>query len=131
MAYDDQNVFAKILRGELPAKKIYEDDHALAFHDIAPQAPVHALVIPKGAYVSFADFSAKASPEEQAGLIAAIGKTAEALGVVESGYRLLTNHGEDSHQEVMHLHFHIFAGKQLGPMLEGGTMPPSFRRDED
>ncbi len=128
MAYDDGNVFARIIRGELPCNKIYEDEHALAFHDIAPQAPVHALVIPKGAYVSMADFSARASVEEQAGLVRAIGRTAEALGLVEPGYRVLSNHGRDANQEVMHLHVHILAGKPLGPMLEGGPMPPSSRR---
>ena len=127
MAYDDQNVFARIVRGELPCNKIYENDHALSFHDIAPQAPVHALVIPKGRYVSMADFASQASAEEQADLIRAIGETAEALGVVEPGYRLLTNTGPDAHQEVMHLHFHILAGKRLGPMIAGGPMPPSHR----
>ena len=127
MAYDDQNVFARIVRGELPCNKIYENDHALSFHDIAPQAPVHALVIPKGRYVSMADFAAGASADEQAGLFRAIGATAEALGVVEPGYRLLTNTGPDAHQEVMHLHFHILAGKRLGPMIAGGPMPPSHR----
>ena len=127
MAYDDGNVFAKIVRGELPCNKIYENDHALSFHDIAPQAPVHALVIPKGSYVSLADFASRASAEEQADLIRAIGETAEALGLVEPGYRVLTNHGSDAHQEVMHLHFHIFAGKRLGPMIAGGPMPPSHR----
>ncbi len=123
MTYDETNVFARILRGELPCKKIYEDDHALAFHDIAPQAPVHALVIPKGSYISMADFSAKASADEQAGLVRAIGKVAETLDLVADGYRVLTNHGRRSHQEVPHLHFHIFGGRALGPMLEGGTPP--------
>ena len=127
MAYDDQNVFARIVRGELPCNKIYENDHALSFHDIAPQAPVHALVIPKGRYVSMADFAAGAGADEQAGLFRAIGATAEALGVVEPGYRLLTNTGPDAHQEVMHLHFHILAGKRLGPMIAGGPMPLSHR----
>lgn len=125
MAYDDGNVFAKIVRGEIPCNRIHENEHALSFHDIAPQAPVHALVIPKGRYVSMADFAAGASAEEQADLFRAIGVTAEALGVTESGYRLLTNTGPDAHQEVMHLHFHILAGKRLGPMLTGGPMPPS------
>ena len=124
MAYDDSNVFAKILRGELPCRKVYEDDHALAFHDIAPQAPVHALVIPKGRYVSLADFSAGASDAERAGVVRAIGKAAEALGLAETGYRVLTNHGRHAHQEVPHLHFHVFGGRRLGPMLEGGTPPP-------
>ena len=127
MAYDDQNVFARIVRGEIPCNKIYENDHALAFHDIAPQAPVHALVIPKGRYVSMADFAAEASAEEQSDLVRAIGETAEALGLSQPGYRVLANSGADAHQEVMHLHFHIFAGKRLGPMLAGGPMPPSSR----
>ncbi|MDE0059780.1 MAG: histidine triad nucleotide-binding protein [Defluviicoccus sp.] len=125
MAYDDGNVFARIVRGEIPCNKIYENDHALSFHDIAPQAPVHALVIPKGRYVSMADFAAAASAEEQSALIRAIGETAEALGLSEPGYRVLANSGADAHQEVMHLHFHVFAGKRLGPMLAGGPMPPS------
>ncbi len=130
MAYDDDNVFAKILRGELPCNKAYEDDHALAFHDINPQAPVHVLVIPKGGWVSMDDFSANASAEQQAGLMRAIGNTARALGLAAPGYRVLTNCGRDSHQEVMHLHFHIFAGRPLGPMLEGGNLPPGtdYRR---
>ena len=117
----------KIIRGQLPCDKIHENDHALAFRDIAPQAPVHALVIPKGRYVSMADFAAEASADEHADLFRAIGETARALGLVESGYRLITNHGQDAHQEVMHLHFHIFGGGRLGPMLEGGPMPPSHR----
>ncbi len=127
MAYDDDNVFAKIIRGELPCNKIHENDHALSFHDIAPQAPVHALVIPKGRYVSMADFATNASADEHADLNRAIGETARAIGVEESGYRLVANHGRDAHQEVMHLHFHIFGGGRLGPMLEGGPMPPSHR----
>ena len=127
MAYDDDNAFAKIIRGELPCNKIHENEHALSFHDIAPQAPVHALVIPKGRYVSMADFAAGASAEEQASLFRAIGEAARALGLEEGGYRLITNHGQDAHQEVMHLHFHIFGGGRLGPMLEGGPMPPSHR----
>lgn len=124
MAYDDDNVFAKILRGDLPCNKIYENEHALAFHDISPQAPVHALVIPKGRYVSLDDFSEKASPEEAVSLFQAIGATARELGLAAPGYRTLTNHGSDSHQEVPHLHFHIFGGKKLGLMVEGGHMPP-------
>ncbi len=118
MAYDANNIFARILRGEIPAKKIYEDDHALAFHDIHPQAKVHALVIPKGAYVSWADFSVKASEAEIAGFVRAVGKVAKQLGVEDSGYRLLANHGPDSHQEVPHLHVHIFGGQRLGRMLQ-------------
>jgi histidine triad (HIT) family protein len=115
--YDDQNVFAKILRGEIPSRTVYEDDWALAFHDINPQAPHHVLVIPKGAYVSWDDFSARASAEEIAGFVRAVGEVARAAGLVESGYRLLANVGQDAHQEVPHLHVHIFAGRPLGPML--------------
>jgi histidine triad (HIT) family protein len=117
MAYDDGNIFARILRGEIPCEKVYEDAHALAFKDINPQAPVHVLVIPKGAYVSFADFSAGASDEAIAGFFKAVGKVASDLGVDAPGYRLLANHGPDSHQEVPHFHVHILAGRPLGPML--------------
>ncbi|TPG19962.1 histidine triad nucleotide-binding protein [Sphingomonas koreensis] len=115
--YDDQNVFAKILRGEIPANKVYEDGHALAFHDINAQAPTHILVIPKGAYVSWDDFSARASDAEIAGFVRAVGTVARDAGLVDPGYRLLANTGRDGHQEVPHLHVHIFAGKPLGPML--------------
>ena len=115
--YDDQNVFAKILRGEIPSRKVYEDDHALAFHDINPQAPVHILVIPKGAYVSWDDFSANASEAEIAGLVRAVGHVAREAGLVAPGYRVLVNTGLESHQEIPHLHIHIFAGRPLGPML--------------
>lgn len=125
MAYDTENVFAKILRGEIPCSKLHETDHALAFQDINPQAKVHVLVIPKGAYVSWDDFSANASATEQADYVAAIGATARELGVDKTGYRLLANHGRDSHQEVPHLHVHILAGQPLGPMLEGGDLPPN------
>ena len=125
MIYDEQNVFAQILRGDLPCTKVHETNHSLAFHDIAPQAKTHVLVIPKGAYVSWDDFSANATGEEQADYVAAIGATARKLGVETSGYRVLANHGRDSHQEVPHLHVHILAGQPLGPMLEGGDLPPS------
>jgi histidine triad (HIT) family protein len=118
MAYDPSNIFARILRGEIPAKKIYEDSHVLAFYDIHPQAKVHALVIPKGAYVSMADFTARATDAEIAGFIRAVGKVARDLGLEESGYRILTNHGPDSHQEVPHLHVHIFGGQRLGRMIQ-------------
>jgi diadenosine tetraphosphate (Ap4A) HIT family hydrolase len=117
LPYDDQNVFAKILRGEIPSKKVYDDAYAFAFHDINPQAPTHILVIPKGAYVSWDDFSVRASDAEIAGLVRAVGKVAREAGLVEPGYRLLANTGPDSHQEVAHLHVHIFAGKPLGSML--------------
>ena len=115
--YDDQNIFAKILRGEIPNKTVYEDEWALAFHDIHPQAPLHVLVIPKGPYVSWDDFSAKASAEEIAGFIRAVGTVAREAGLVEPGYRLLANIGGHGHQEVPHLHVHVFAGRPLGPML--------------
>jgi diadenosine tetraphosphate (Ap4A) HIT family hydrolase len=117
MAYDPNNIFAKILRGEIPCKKVYEDQFALAFHDINPQAPVHVLVIPKGAYVSLADFSASAPADLIAGYIRAVGKVAEELGIVEVGFRALFNAGANAGQEVPHLHIHLFAGKKLGPML--------------
>jgi histidine triad (HIT) family protein len=119
MAYDSTNVFARILRGEIPCKKVHEDGHTLAFHDINPQTPVHALVIPKGAYESMEDFSARASEAEQAALIRAIGEVARKLGVAASGYRVLSNCGRDGNQEVPHLHFHIFGGRQLGRMIGG------------
>ena len=115
--YDSGNIFARILRGELPSKKIYEDEHALAFHDINPQAPQHILVIPKGAYVSWDDFSARAPDAEIAGFVRAVGHVAREAGLVGDGYRLLANIGRDGHQEVPHLHVHIFAGRPLGPML--------------
>jgi histidine triad (HIT) family protein len=115
--YDDQNIFAKILRGEIPNRTVYENDWALAFHDINPQAPHHVLVIPKGAYVSWDDFSARASEAEIAGFVRAIGHVAREMGLVEPGYRLLANTGIDAHQEVPHLHVHLFGGKALGPML--------------
>ena len=115
--YDTDNIFAKILRGEIPNDTVYEDDHVLAFHDISAQAPVHVLVIPKGAYESMDDFSANAAPEELAGFFSAVGKIARDLGVTETGYRLIANHGSDSHQEVPHFHVHILAGRALGPML--------------
>ena len=117
LPYDDQNIFAKILRGEIPSKKVFEDEYALAFHDINPQAPTHILVIPKGPYVSWDDFSAKGSDAEIAGFVRAVGEVARAAGLVAPGYRLLANTGLDSHQEVPHLHVHIFAGRRLGPML--------------
>ena len=117
VAYDPENIFARILRGEIPCSKVYEDEHALAFHDINPQAPQHILVIPKGAYVSWDDFSAKASDAEIAGFVRAVGHVAREAGLVAPGYRLLANSGPDSHQEVPHLHVHIFGGRPLGPML--------------
>jgi diadenosine tetraphosphate (Ap4A) HIT family hydrolase len=115
--YDDNNIFARILRGEIPSKTVYEDEHALAFHDINPLAPTHILVIPKGPYLSWDDFSTKASDAEIAGFVRAVGKIARDSGLVDSGYRLLANVGLNSGQEVPHLHVHIFGGRPLGPML--------------
>jgi diadenosine tetraphosphate (Ap4A) HIT family hydrolase len=117
LPYDDSNIFARILRGELPCAKVYEDEHALAFHDINPQAPVHILAIPKGSYVSWDDFSERAPAAEIAGFVRAIGRIARDQGLVAPGYRLLANVGAHSGQEVPHLHVHIFAGRGLGPML--------------
>ncbi|RVU07689.1 histidine triad nucleotide-binding protein [Novosphingobium umbonatum] len=117
LPYDPNNIFAKILRGEIPCKKVYEDDFSLAFHDIAPQAKLHVLVIPKGAYVSWDDFSAKASETEIAGFIRAVGHVARDLGLVAPGYRLLANVGQDGGQEVPHLHVHLFGGEPLGRMI--------------
>lgn len=115
--YDAQNIFAKILRGEIPNNTVFEDEWALAFHDIAPQAPTHILVIPKGAYVSWDDFSAKASEQEIAGFVRAVGHVARENNLVAPGYRLLANIGADGGQEVPHLHVHLFGGKPLGAML--------------
>jgi diadenosine tetraphosphate (Ap4A) HIT family hydrolase len=117
LPYDDDNIFARILRGEIPSRTVYEDEHALAFHDIAPAAPVHILVIPQGPYVSWEDFSARASDAEIAGFVRAVGQVARAHGLVEPGYRLLANVGGHGGQEVPHLHVHLFGGRPLGPML--------------
>ncbi len=117
LPYDDSNIFARILRGEVPCERIHEDEHALAFRDINPLSPTHVLVIPKGAYVSWDDFSAHASEAEIAGFVRAVGTIARAAGLVEPGYRLLANVGGHAGQEVPHLHVHIFGGRALGPML--------------
>ncbi|WP_129794261.1 histidine triad nucleotide-binding protein [Sphingosinicella sp. CPCC 101087] len=117
LPYDESNVFARILRGELPCSKVYEDEHVLAFNDIRPLAPVHILVIPKGAYVSWDDFSERAQPEEIAAFVRAVGRIARDQGLVAPGYRLLANVGGHAGQEVPHLHVHIFGGRELGPML--------------
>jgi histidine triad (HIT) family protein len=116
-AYDDSNIFARILRGEIPAQRVYEDQHALAFHDINAQAPVHILVIPKGPYISWDDFSQRGSEAEIAGFVRAVGLVAREHGLVAPGYRLLANIGGDAGQEVPHLHVHLFGGRRLGPML--------------
>ncbi len=115
--YDDQNIFAKILRGEIPSNRVHEDEWAIAFHDINPQAPIHILVIPRGRYVSWDDFSATASADEIAGFVRAVGKVARDLDLVAPGYRLLANVGLNGHQEIAHLHVHLFGGKAMGPML--------------
>jgi histidine triad (HIT) family protein len=117
LPYDPNNIFAKILRDEIPSKRVYEDEYAIAFHDINPQAPHHILVIPRGAYVSWDDFSANAPDAEIAGFVRAVGHVAREAGMVAAGYRLLANVGMQSGQEVPHLHVHIFAGRPLGPML--------------
>lgn len=118
--YDDANIFARILRGEIPCKRVHEDEWSLAFHDINPQAPHHILVIPKRPFVSFADFSARGTDAEIAGFIRAVGHVAKAAGFESDGYRLLANMGQHAHQEVPHFHVHIFAGRPLGPMLATG-----------
>ena len=115
--YDDSNIFARILRGELPCNKVYEDDAALAFHDIRPQAPVHVLVIPKGPYVSWDDFTAKADDAAIAAFMRAVGNVTWQLELDGPGYRLMVNMGGHGHQEVPHLHVHLFGGHPLGPML--------------
>ena len=115
--YDQSNIFARILRDEIPSNRVYEDDQVLAFNDINPLAPTHVLVIPKGPYVSWDDFSEKASDAEIAGLVRAVGTIARDAGLVEQGYRVLANVGMNSGQEVPHLHLHIFGGRPLGPML--------------
>ena len=117
MSYDNENIFAKIIRGEIPCDKVYEDDHCLAFNDISPQAPVHVLVIPKGPYTNVNDFHQNASDAEIAALTKAIGKVARDTGVADTGYRLIANNGENGHQEVPHLHFHVLGGRPMGRMV--------------
>lgn len=117
MSYDDNNIFAKILRGEIPCKKVYEDKHVLAFNDIAPKAPVHVLVIPKGKYVSIVDFGMKASPDEIKAFYTAVATIANEQGLDDSGFRTIANTGLNGGQEVPHFHVHVLGGKKLGPML--------------
>ena len=117
MSYDKNNIFAKILRGDIPCKKVYENDHVLAFHDVNPQKKIHILVIPKGAYIDLDDFSNKASDKEIVELNRAITHVSYLVGAKEKGYRALTNIGSDGGQEVPHLHFHIFAGENIGKMV--------------
>lgn len=118
MGYDDQNIFAKILRGEIPCNKVYEDDHVLAFRDIAPQAPVHILVIPKGAYVSIDDFGAHAGADEIKAFFAAVAKIAGEQGLTDGGFRTIANTGLNGGQEVPHFHLHLLGGKKIGPMVQ-------------
>ncbi len=115
--YDDQNIFARVLRDEIPSRRVYEDEWAVAFHDIAPQAPVHVLVIPRGRYVALTDFAATASDAEIAGFFRAVANVARELELEQPGYRVLSNMGVHSGQEVPHLHVHLFGGAPLGPML--------------
>jgi len=115
--YQPDNIFARILKGEIPCDRVFENDHALAFRDISPQTPFHVLVIPKGPYISLADFSANAPDAEIAGLIRAVGAVARAAGLEDPGYRILANHGADAHQEVPHFHIHLFGGRDLGGMV--------------
>jgi diadenosine tetraphosphate (Ap4A) HIT family hydrolase len=117
MSYDENNIFARILRGEIPCAKVFEDEHVLAFRDINPQAPTHILVIPKGAYVSADDFGARGSDAEIAAMMRAVSRIAREEGVADTGYRILANHGRDANQEVPHFHIHIFGGRPLGPMV--------------
>ena len=121
MSYDDNNIFAKILRGEIPCNKIYEDEYVLSFHDISPQKKIHALVIPKGKYIDLDDFNSKASDKEIVGLLKGISIVAKKLGIsldVGKGYRVLSNLSEDGGQEVPHLHFHLFGGERIGKMVQ-------------
>ena len=117
MVYDRNNVFARILRGEIPCTKVYEDEHVLAFRDIQPQAPSHVVLIPKGEYVSADDFSAAASDAELAAFMRAIAKIAKSEGISEGGYRIVSNHGKAAHQAVPHFHLHLFGGRDLGARL--------------
>ena len=123
MAYDQNNIFARILRGEIPAKKVYESEHSLAFHDIRPLAPVHVLVIPKGEYISQADFCAHAPDELVVGFWRAVAKVARELGLEEDGYRIVANHGPNGGQLVFHFHVHVFGGRQMGHQMRNMPRP--------
>lgn len=121
MNYNENNIFAKIIRGEIPADKIYEDDKVLAFHDISRAAPTHILVIPKGKYINFLHFSSKASEQEIAYFFKKLAEIAKELGIAENGFRLITNNGKNAHQTVEHFHIHILAGKKMGPLLNSNN----------
>lgn len=116
-SYDDTNIFARILRGEIPARKIYEDDYVLAFHDAFPKAPIHALIIPKGKYLNIEEFNAKASEDEILSFYRAIPRIVKELGLGEKGFRTIANTGTYGGQEVPHFHIHIIGGKIVGPMV--------------
>lgn len=121
MSYDPNNIFAKIIRCEVPCKKVYENDYAIAFHDLHPSAPVHVLVIPKGEYKSFDDFTQKATPTEMSEFYKSVQKVASGLDLVETGYRLVANHGPDASQAVPHFHIHLLGKRKLGPIVAGDT----------
>lgn len=122
MSYNSQNIFAKIIRGEIAANKVYEDDKILAFHDISKAAPIHILVIPKGEFIDFSDFVSKAQATEVAYFFAKVAEIAAALGLNQSGFRLITNKGADAHQTVPHFHVHILGGKALGGLLASDNL---------
>jgi len=117
MKYDKNNIFAKIIRGEIPAQKVYEDENILAFYDISKASPIHVLVIPKGEFIDFVDFTTNENPHEVANFFKKVAEIAKDLKVDESGFRLITNNGSDAHQTVKHFHVHILAGKKLGPLI--------------
>jgi len=123
--YDDQNIFARLLRDEIPSRRVYEDEWAVAFHDIAPQAPLHILVVPRGRHVSLADFTQQASDAEIAGFFRAVGTVARQFGLEDPGYRILANMGRHGGQEVPHFHVHLFGGAPLGRMIADPALAPS------
>jgi histidine triad (HIT) family protein len=122
MAYDRNNIFAKILRGELPSNKVFENEWVIAFHDISPAAPVHVLVVPKGEYVNYTDFMENAPEELKFGFLKAVNEVANSLMLHETGFRLITNQGKDANQTVPHFHIHILGGGPLGPLLAGDSL---------
>jgi diadenosine tetraphosphate (Ap4A) HIT family hydrolase len=117
MHYDKNNIFAKIIRGEIPAKKVYEDENILAFYDISKASPIHVLVIPKGEFIDFIDFVTKENPQKVTNFFQKVAQISQDLKIVESGFRLIANNGSDAHQTVKHFHVHILAGKKLGPLI--------------
>lgn len=122
MSYNKENIFAKIIRGEIPADKVYEDENVLAFNDISQASPTHVLIIPKGEYIDFVDFTSKATYEVVANFFRKVGEISKLLKVEDSGFRLITNTGSDAHQTVAHFHVHILAGKKLGPLLSSDNL---------